>query len=169
LLKSSSGTIQTTNFIHRKLHKKDFTHSFLFHLSDLCSLFSCESRYLQLFHDKQTWSSAQKYCRKNCVDLATIYDMDEMQTALRDMEGSYHDAWIGLQTGTRQRWHWSLSQKDFYKEGERNYRVWGVKRGDYSCGAYANGKFEKTVCSAQFYAVCFAGEIQLKNYKLQLM
>ncbi|KAG7216440.1 hypothetical protein INR49_001926 [Caranx melampygus] len=101
-------------------------------LSGLCSLTSCvpQHQYV-LVTTPKTWYEAQSYCRENCLDLATIDDMEEMERLLRDVEDKYDDGlWIGLHTGAALLWYWSLADKDFYKEGERSYLVWGGKKHD---------------------------------------
>ena len=35
---------------------------------------------------------------------------------------AHEELWIGLRYGGPEDWHWSLADKDFYQEGERNYR-----------------------------------------------
>ncbi|XP_062255019.1 secretory phospholipase A2 receptor-like [Platichthys flesus] len=85
-------------------------------------------------------------------------DLGEMSTALTAVEGQYDDAvWIGLSKGNLMKWHWSLSDKDFYKEGERDYLQWGSNQ-PYNCGSQKYGKLYRMHCNTLLYAVCFDGE-----------
>nr|XP_055035772.1 macrophage mannose receptor 1-like isoform X1 [Misgurnus anguillicaudatus]XP_055035773.1 macrophage mannose receptor 1-like isoform X1 [Misgurnus anguillicaudatus]XP_055035774.1 macrophage mannose receptor 1-like isoform X1 [Misgurnus anguillicaudatus] len=72
----------------------------------------------------KTWTEAQRYCRENYIDLATIENMDEMNNLINTVNGSYNgSAWIGLYDDVNS-WRWSLENNDFYQEGEREFRNW---------------------------------------------
>uniref|UniRef100_A0A3B4T4U8 C-type lectin domain-containing protein n=1 Tax=Seriola dumerili TaxID=41447 RepID=A0A3B4T4U8_SERDU len=125
----------------------------------LCSVSSClpQHKYV-LVTTPKTWYEAQSYCRENCFDLATIDDMGEMKTLLKTVEDNYDDGlWIGLGLQTTKMWHWTLADKDFYKEGERNYLVWGQQTLD-NCGYYNIGKLYSTACNIELHTVCFDGD-----------
>ncbi|XP_034466326.1 macrophage mannose receptor 1-like [Hippoglossus hippoglossus] len=128
-------------------------------LPGLCSLCtSLPQHRFVLVQTPKTWLEAQSYCRSKCVDLATIDDLGEMTTALTVVEGRYDDAvWIGLRKGNLKKWHWSLSDKDFYKEGERDYLHWG-RTNAHNCGSQKDGKLFTTSCDTLLYSVCFDGE-----------
>ncbi|XP_051263474.1 macrophage mannose receptor 1-like [Dicentrarchus labrax] len=128
-------------------------------LSGLCSLSSCvpQNRYYLFVNTPKTWYEAQSYCREKGFDLATIDNMGEMEIGLKAVEGKYKDAvWIGLQKELTRRWHWSLADKDFYKEGERDYFI--PDGTDYSCLTYTKGKPSPAGCPNKKYSVCFDGK-----------
>lgn len=111
-----------------------------------------------LVNTPKTWYDARSYCREKCFDLATVDDMEEMETGLQAVEGKYDDAvWIGLQRGEIQKWHWSLANKELYKDGERDYLNWANEE-DHSCALYRMGKLYPHDCATAAYAVCFDGE-----------
>lgn len=111
-----------------------------------------------LVNTPKTWYDARSYCREKCFDLATVDDMEEMETGLKAVEGKYDDAvWIGLQRGEIQKWHWSLANKELYKDGERDYLNWANEE-DHSCALYRMGKLYPHDCATAAYAVCFDGE-----------
>ncbi|XP_040900918.1 lectin BRA-3-like [Toxotes jaculatrix] len=80
-----------------------------------------------------------------------------METVLTAVKGKYSDSvWIGLRKGTTLTWHWSLADKHFYKEGERNYLVWGQETSN-NCGYYKNGKLFSVSCTEWVFSICFDG------------
>ncbi|XP_039886613.1 C-type mannose receptor 2-like [Simochromis diagramma] len=107
------------------------------------------------FQTPKTWSEAQSICREQCFDLATINHMREMEIVLEAVKDKYDDAvWTGLSKGTTLRWHWSLADDDFYKEGERNYLLWSSVNNN-NCAVSSNGKLNMLSCANQKYSVCF--------------
>ncbi|XP_065814007.1 macrophage mannose receptor 1-like [Labrus bergylta] len=108
-------------------------------------------RYLKLFQINKTWIQARAYCRENCIDLATVEDMEKMQTLLNEYKFSF--VWIGLRSGKSLNWHWSLAQKDSFK-GEMDDLIQRDETGG-DCGTYKNGKFTASECTNKFHAVCF--------------
>ncbi|KAI9999870.1 hypothetical protein NQD34_011713, partial [Periophthalmus magnuspinnatus] len=115
----------------------------------------------------KTYSGAQSFCRKNCLDLVTVHDMQEMEAVQEMYQGQYDDAlWIGLHKGTNPKWHWSLADERFYKEGERTYFTWSSSN-SYNCGTFKNGLFYMTGCDAFIFALCFDGNKSgLEQYAL---
>lgn len=135
------------------------TDPFPFCPTGLCPPSSCVPQHLYfLVNTPKTWYDAQSYCREKCLDLATINDMGEMETVLKAVEDKYENAvWIGLWKGQIMRWHWSLANKDFYKEGEKDYLILDIES-RYNCGAYLKGKMYAVECLNMQYAICFDGE-----------
>ncbi|KAI9513664.1 hypothetical protein NQZ68_040680 [Dissostichus eleginoides] len=101
----------------------------------LCAVSShtVHHRQYHFFHEAKNMSEAQIYCREKYTDLATVDSMEDL-TLLNKMSGKYsqvsplslsltsnQSAWIGLY---RDSWRWSLSDTDFYKPGETEFRGW---------------------------------------------
>ncbi|XP_051566171.1 macrophage mannose receptor 1-like [Myxocyprinus asiaticus] len=115
----------------------------------------------------RTFTAAQLYCRQMYTDLATIEnqnDLKKLQTSI-----SYNIAWIGLQKTDLPLWHWALSDREFYDEGETEYRNWSPKGPDVldqDCVVMSDkGEFYSAYCTSTFYFICYDGN-NLQNYIL---
>lgn len=88
-----------------------------------CSFLVCKKYHF--IKDEKTWDDAQKYCRDNYTDLATVYDMADMadMRRLQNTTENQKEAWIGLRNETygNKTWHWSLPGVEF-KENETQWR-----------------------------------------------
>ncbi|KAG9331696.1 hypothetical protein JZ751_018400 [Albula glossodonta] len=116
-------------------------------ISGLCTLCSCLSRQYHFVNIEKSWTEAQSYCRENYADLATIDNQEEMEALMGVVNSSYNeDAWIGLYDD-RDGWQWSLADRDFYSEGETEFRNWA--RG--AAQRYILIKEKKTWREAQSY------------------
>uniref|UniRef100_A0A8C1MXG8 C-type lectin domain-containing protein n=1 Tax=Cyprinus carpio TaxID=7962 RepID=A0A8C1MXG8_CYPCA len=90
----------------------------------ICYSALASSRQYHFVNESKTWTAAQRYCRQNNTDLATIENMEEMNRLINTVNGSYNgSAWIGLYDDVNS-WRWSLEDNDFYQEGERDFRNW---------------------------------------------
>ena len=81
----------------------------------------------KLYHhvdQKMSWTDAQRYCREQFHDLATIDNLEDLERLQASRRGSDYDidtAWIGLYDD-RTRWQWSHGNQD-YKMGQ-DYDNW---------------------------------------------
>ncbi len=85
------------------------------------SVSSCQYHFV---NESKSWTEAQRYCRQNYTDLATINNMEEMNRLINTVNGSYSGSvWIWLYDDVNS-WRWSLEDNNFYQDGERDFRNW---------------------------------------------
>uniref|UniRef100_A0A3B4CKL6 C-type lectin domain-containing protein n=1 Tax=Pygocentrus nattereri TaxID=42514 RepID=A0A3B4CKL6_PYGNA len=88
----------------------------------LWTLSFCGTRQFHVVNQDKNWTDAQKYCRENFTDLATIESQEEMNALLAVLKRKTGYFWIGL----RQKencWTWSDGSKFSYSKwnsGEPN-------------------------------------------------
>lgn len=107
------------------------------------------------------WTDAQNYCREHFVDLATVDSQEDMERLYNQTEGKADDYfWLGLKRYKGDSsWKWSLAGRQFYGEGETDYRNW-VSPGpsNQSCTALVSnetGAWRDYPCGNTYSFVCF--------------
>ncbi|XP_031441307.1 putative C-type lectin domain family 20 member A [Clupea harengus] len=137
--------------------------------SGLCSLSSCVPRQFHVVKEAKNWTEAQRYCREEFTDLATIDNMREMEMLNSTMNeaGAAH-AWIGLKHGSSPKWQWSLADRD--RENEEKFRKWnsGLPQGtNKNCTVMkGNGKWHSRSCGADSAFICYDGGNSTHPYVL---
>uniref|UniRef100_A0A3Q2VUR2 C-type lectin domain-containing protein n=1 Tax=Haplochromis burtoni TaxID=8153 RepID=A0A3Q2VUR2_HAPBU len=100
---------------------------FYFYLNR-CFVSTCYLYEYHFIREAKTWEEAQKYCRENYADLASVFDMADM-ARLHESKEYEGKAWIGLfsNPGKENRmWHWSLPGVNYTKHETR----WGSSEPD---------------------------------------
>ncbi|XP_058614435.1 C-type mannose receptor 2-like [Onychostoma macrolepis] len=128
----------------------------------ICYNASASSRQYHFVNESKTWTEAQRYCRQNYTDLATVENMQEMNRLINTVNGSYNSsAWIGLYDDVNS-WRWSLEDNDFYLEGQRDFRNWYHQpdnRSNELCVFMdANGNWFDHSCDRYNAFVCYNGK-----------
>uniref|UniRef100_A0A8C1AEM0 C-type lectin domain-containing protein n=1 Tax=Cyprinus carpio carpio TaxID=630221 RepID=A0A8C1AEM0_CYPCA len=128
----------------------------------VCYSALASSRQYHFVNESKTWTEAQRYCRQNYTDLATIDNMEEMSRLINTVNGSYNgSAWIGLYDDVNS-WRWSLEDNDFYQEGERDFRNFYHEPNNYAGNELCvymdyNGKWFDYSCDSYYQFVCYDG------------
>ncbi|XP_026009595.1 C-type lectin lectoxin-Phi2-like [Astatotilapia calliptera] len=129
--------------------------------------------YLYEYHfirEDKTWEEAQKYCRENYADLASVFDMaDHGETAwigqefkiLNKSESSLMNVWIGL---FRDTWRWS--------DGSNfSFRHWDMEsfndgQNKKKCAVTLlnrSRKWSSDECNKKNYFFCYGDKLILIN------
>ncbi|KAK3555376.1 hypothetical protein QTP86_015588 [Hemibagrus guttatus] len=130
---------------------------------------SLPSHQYHFVNENKTWTEAQRYCRENYTDLATVDTMEEMNTLLNTVNSSYSGlAWIGLY-GDENSWRWSLNDDAFYQEGERDFRGWEHQPDNHNGNELcvyirSDGEWSDGDCRAHLTFVCYDGKNAIENY-----
>uniref|UniRef100_A0A8B9HYC2 C-type lectin domain-containing protein n=1 Tax=Astyanax mexicanus TaxID=7994 RepID=A0A8B9HYC2_ASTMX len=106
---------------------------FMIMCKTLCSLWTlslCRTRQFHVVKERKTWANAQRYCREEFTDLATIENQEEMDDIKSALNGANGKFWIGLKqkrTLTTRSWIWSDGSDSSYSNwipGEpNNYNI----------------------------------------------
>ncbi|KAK3524136.1 hypothetical protein QTP70_018029, partial [Hemibagrus guttatus] len=129
---------------------------------------SASSRVYYFVNENKTWTEAQRYCRENYTDLATIDNMEEMKKLLNAANTSYSGlAWIGLYDDPDS-WRWSLDDDSLYNVGEKTFTGWYHEPDNYDGKELcvfirSDGKWSDGNCNSYMNFVCYDGENISKN------
>ena len=130
--------------------------------AELWTLSSCLLHQYHFVTENKTWSEAQKFCRDNYTDLATVTNIEEMNQiiSIADSNSFSGDAWIGLYNDVNS-WRWSLSDTTFYGQGESEFRMWASGQPDnlggrQTCGQInSDGLWEDDYCGHVKAFICY--------------
>ncbi|KAM9836461.1 uncharacterized protein ACBR49_018905 [Aulostomus maculatus] len=134
----------------------------------LVGVASAQSRQYYIEESPLTWTEAQKFCRRDYTDLATIEDSADVSAVNSlplDYSASSGKAWIGLHDDLLDGWRWSLTDSSLYADGEADYRNWHPDEpkdlgGQGRCVAMSTqmsyaGFWEAVDCSLPQHFVCY--------------
>ncbi len=129
-------------------------------ITGTCTQSSCTRQY-HFVNESKTWTEAQRYCRHNYTDLATIDNMEEMNRLIKTVRGTFYGStWIGLYDDLNS-WRWSLENAAL----GGGFKSWSVQQPVNSGGqslcvymVFNLGTWGETACDNQYPFVCYDGE-----------
>ncbi|XP_066580871.1 secretory phospholipase A2 receptor [Amia ocellicauda] len=115
-------------------------------LTVLCPLGSCHFRQFYFINKTLNWTEAQRYCRDNYTDLASIDKQKELDQLLNVTHSpGTETAWIGLRRDCRENWQWSDGE-------ELRFTHW---KSHLPCTALnTEGSWENRSCQETNYFIC---------------
>ncbi|XP_051986761.1 macrophage mannose receptor 1-like [Xyrauchen texanus] len=129
-----------------------------FILSAVFSSSACVPRQYHFVNQNLNWTEAQRYCRENYTDLATINNKNDIEDLLKSVnDGQIEHVWIGLQKTVSYKWKWSLGDPAFYTENNSQYRNWfpGQPNHDGDCSNMNPGQWNDSPCNDNFRFICY--------------
>ncbi|XP_066580864.1 C-type mannose receptor 2-like [Amia ocellicauda] len=128
--------------------------------SGLCSLSSCLAHQYVFVNKPLGWIDAQQYCREKYTDLATVDNTEELDRLLNTADSASVWNWIGLYLDLNS-WQWSLTDSDFYRGGQSEYRNWYTgqpdnRGGEENCVSMGSGgEWYDDQCKVYHPILCF--------------
>ncbi|XP_073725994.1 C-type mannose receptor 2-like [Misgurnus anguillicaudatus] len=121
----------------------------------LCSLSECIQRRYHHINMMMNWTEAQKYCRENYTDLATVNNINDLNNMNQQMsvKNSQTRVWIGLNRSGVYKWKWSLGDPVKYTNWYN-----GDSNGPGQCVYMKDGSWRHQDCKVNMRFICYNGD-----------
>ncbi|XP_056603692.1 secretory phospholipase A2 receptor-like [Triplophysa dalaica] len=113
----------------------------------LCSLSECSQRRYHHINIEKNWTEAQRYCRENYTDLATVNNINDMNELMKTVNNN-QKVWIGLKRTDE--WKWSLGDPVKYLNWETESST-----DTNNCAVMRNGKWRQQKCKDKLGYICY--------------
>ncbi|XP_073726251.1 C-type mannose receptor 2-like [Misgurnus anguillicaudatus] len=116
----------------------------------LCSLSECIQRRYHHINMMMTWTEAQKYCRENYRDLATVNNINDMNQLMKIVNNRQTEVWIGLNKSSVYKWKWSIGDPVKYTNWSN-----GDSNGSDHCVYMRDGSWHHQSCNMKKSFICY--------------
>ncbi|XP_073669120.1 secretory phospholipase A2 receptor-like isoform X2 [Paramisgurnus dabryanus] len=125
-------------------------------LLTVLSFSACYPRQYHFVNRSMTWDDAQRYCRANHTDLATVNNTKDLQEILKSVKNETEFVWIGLHKTERVTWKWTLGDPTIYSTNDLQNQPVCKKENNPDC-VFMNkdGSWDCEECNKKLFFICY--------------